>query len=431
MRTKEEIQNMRKTNTRIYPMYKKIAWDYLFFYTIDFLFLTQIKHINPADIVMVSSIGSLFGIFLQIPANVMVEFLGRKNSILLANVLNCLYMLMFMMAGNVLDLILAKFISSLSFSIKKIAEPSLLNASIAPSKYKSSIFAKINAKGAQGYYLLGAFSKIVAGVLFAINGYLPIICSFIVLVIATIMAIGYIEPVEKQKKDKIDGKKQLKEIEEGLKYALSSERVKALIVASALIGSLLNILLNYHTNLLQEIEMPSVMIGFVSAMLSFVSAYASKSQNQFHNRFKNKSMVTIAFMISISTIIAGIVGTRENHGIAVMIVVVLSYIVAKFAHGMFYTIEDRYIRNFTNKQIDTKIFAVKSLIGSGVSAMMGFLASFLLSKLSISYCMIVVGVFYTMLFIILKGYMKKRVGKNPEEYSKQERKYDELKEMIN
>lgn len=51
---------------------------------------------------------------------------------------------------------------------------------------------------------------------------------------------------------------------------------------------------------------------------------------------------------------------------------------------MFYTIMDRYFRNFTNKDIDTKIL----LVGK---------------------------------------YMKTRVGLKPEQYSEQERKYDELK----
>ena len=93
------------------------------------------------------------------------------------------------------DLILAQFISSMAKSIKKIAEPGLLNASIPPSKYKGDIFSKINAKGAAGYYLLGGISKIVAGFLFGINAYLPIICSLVVLIIAAILSLCFIEPI--------------------------------------------------------------------------------------------------------------------------------------------------------------------------------------------------------------------------------------------
>lgn len=430
MGTKEETQNMRKRNMKLFPTYKKIAWDYLFYYTIDFLFLTQIKNMNASDVVLASSIKALFGIFLQIPANVIVEFLGRKNSIILGNILNCLYMVMFMMTGNLFDLILAKFVSSLAFSIKDISEPSLLNASIPPSKYKSNIFAKINAKGASGYYIIGAISKVIAGLLFEINGYLPIICSLIMLIIVSIMSMLYIEPIKKQKNKNsaITIKKQIEDIEEGFKFVLKSERLKALILAASLVASLLSILLNYQTSLLQDINVSSSIIGFISAGLSLISAYASKKQKSFHNKFRNKSIIVIALMASVSTIVAGIMGLNEKQSVIFLVIIVISYAIAKFAHGMYYTIIDRYFRNFTNKDIDTKIFAVKNFFVNLTSAIMGLFASFLLDKMKTAYCMIIVGVIFTILYILTEKYMKTRVGLKPEEYSKEERKYDELKQ---
>ena len=72
---KEEMQKMRKVNMRIFPTYKKIAWDYLFFYTVDFLFLTQIKGISASDVVLKSTFYAFFSIVMQIPANIIVEFL--------------------------------------------------------------------------------------------------------------------------------------------------------------------------------------------------------------------------------------------------------------------------------------------------------------------------------------------------------------------
>lgn len=432
MGTKEETQNMRKRNMKLFPTYKKISSDYLFYYTIDFLFLTQIKHISAADVVLASSIKSLFGIFLQVPANIIVEFLGRKNSIILGNILNCLYMVIFMMSGNLFDLTLAKFVSSLAKSIKEIAEPSLLNSSIPPSKYKSNIFAKINAKGTQGYYLIGAISRIIAGFLFEINGYLPTICSLGVLIIVSIMSMCYIEPIKKKNKNReLNIRKQLRDIEDGFKFILKSERLKALILSAALIGSLLDILLNYQTSLWQDVKVPAYLIGFISAVISLSSAYASKKQQEFHNKLKNKTIITIALMASISTIIAGIAGLKAEQISILLVVIGVSFIVARFAHGMFYTIIDRYFRNFTNKDIDTKIFAVKNLFVNLVSAIMGIMASFLLDKMKTAYCMIVVGIIFTIIYILMEKYMKKRVGLKPEEYSKEERRYDELKQVEN
>ncbi len=88
---------------------------------------------------------------------------------------------------------------------------------------------------------------------------------------------------------------------------------------------------------------------------------------------------------------------------------------------------DRYFRNFTNKEIDTKIFAVKNLSVNIVSATMGIMASFLLNKMSTAYCMLVLGTIFTIMYLLMSKYMKVRVGLRPEEYSKFERKYDELK----
>ena len=247
---------MRKRNMKLFPTYKKLAWDYLFYYSIDFLFLTQIKNISAANVVLANSIKYLFGIFIQIPANIIVEFLGRRNSIILGNILNCFYILMFMMTGNLFDLILAKFISSLAVSIKDIAEPGLLNASIPPSKYKSNIFAKINARGASGFYILSAISKIIGGFLFEINGYIPMILCLITLIFVSIVSMLYIEPIKKSSSKSnasMQIKKQMKDIQEGFQFILKSERLKALILSASLIASFLSIMASYRTSLLQDI----------------------------------------------------------------------------------------------------------------------------------------------------------------------------------
>lgn len=426
----QEIQRMRKTNMKIFPTYKKMAWDYLFYHSIDFLFLTQIKNISAADVVLLNSIKALCGIFIQIPANVIVEFLGRKNSIILGNILNCLYMVMFIASGSLFDLFIAKFISSFAISIKEIAEPGLLNASIPPSKYKGNIFAKINAKGASGYYMLSATSKIIAGFLFNINGYIPFICSLSVLVIVTIMSMFYIEPIQRQKNKKSENsvKKQIKDIGEGFSYILKSERLKALILPTSLIASLLTITASYRTSLMKDINLSASIIGIVSAVLSFSSAYGSKKQNEFHNKFRNKSIITLALINSICMIIAGVAGIKANEYRVLIVIIILSFIIGKITHGLFYTLTDRYFRNFTNKDIDTKVFAGKSLFVNIVSAVMGILSSFVLDKTSTANAMIIVGVAFTIMYILTAIYMKSRVGLKPEQYSKEERKYDELRE---
>lgn len=427
MSTKEKTQKMRKNNMRIFPIYKKLGWDYLFFYTIDFLFLTQVKGISASDVVLKSTFYAFFSIIMQIPANIIVEFLGRKNSLILGNVLNCFYIVVIMLSRNLGDLIFAEFICAMAFAIKNIAEPSLLNESIPPSRYKSQIYAKISAKGASGYYLIGAICKIIAGFLFAINGYLPMVCSLIVLIIVVILSMGFIEPIQKKKRNinELLGNKQLKDIKEGFIYVLKSERLKALILCAALIVSILSILSNYYVSLLEDIEISSTIIGIISAVATLLCSYASKTQKEFQEKLGNKTLITIAMMLSISTMIAGICGLKAKEYIILLVIIVFMNLIHGFGKGMYYTIMDKYLRNFTNEQIDTKIFAANNLFSGIARVIVGLFASFLLDKTTTAYCMIMIGVIFTILYVLMGRYMSSRVGLKPEEYSKEETKYDE------
>ena len=431
MGNKEDVQMMRKTNMRIFPTYKKLAWDYLFFYTIDFLFLTQIKGISAADVMLKSTFYAFFSIILQLPANVIVEFLGRKNSLILGNVLNCLYMTIIMMSGSLLDLIIAEFFGAIAFSIKNVAEPSLLNESIPPSRYKSQIYAKISAKGASGYYLFNAISKIIAGALFTINGYIPVILSLVILIIVTILSIGFIEPIRKKKKGNavFMYKTEMQNVKEGFTFVLKSERLKALILCASLIYALLSILQTYHVSLQEDIGLSAFIIGIIAAIGGLASSYASKTQAQFHNKFRNQSLFTICMILSISTIIAGLFGIGAEQYIVLLLIVILSFFIYNFVMGMFHTIIDKYLRNFSNEKIDTKIFAAYNLFRSVFRMLAGLLASFLLDKMATTYCMIIIGILFTIIYILLGKYMKTRVGLKPEEYSNEERKYDELKQV--
>ena len=69
MNTKEEQTKMSKKNMKLFPIYKGLAWDYLFYYTIDFLFYTQIKGLATANVILKESMYSVFCIIFQFPAN--------------------------------------------------------------------------------------------------------------------------------------------------------------------------------------------------------------------------------------------------------------------------------------------------------------------------------------------------------------------------
>ena len=75
--------NICKRNMKLFPIYRALSIDFIFFYTINFLFLTQVKHISPSAVVVEDAFYSLFMIILQIPAAIGVDMIGRKKAMIL------------------------------------------------------------------------------------------------------------------------------------------------------------------------------------------------------------------------------------------------------------------------------------------------------------------------------------------------------------
>lgn len=421
---------MRKRNMKLFPTYKTISWDYIFFYTINFLFLTQVKGINPADVVLIDSFYYLFAMFSQIPATFIIEFLGRKNSIILGNVLGCLYMVVIIFSHNLFNLIIAEILSAISFAIKESAEPSLLNESIPPTKQKSKIYARISEKGISRWYIINAISTIIAGILYEVNPYIPILLSLTTLIIVTLLSTLFIEPVKKTRKKKVESVGQLKELGEAFKFVLKSERVKSLILFSAIMTGLLSVLSNYEINMMEELEISSTYLGILFAILGMVAAIATKKQEKLHNKFRNKSLTIIGFLAIGSCTFAGIAGVVAKQYPIGIVFIILFYIIRYACSGAYYPLIEKYLSNFTNEDIDTKIFTANNFFRSISSALVGILASFLLDRMETAYCMIGIGILFCILMILVSSFMKNRVGLKPEEYPKEEVKYDKMKEIV-
>lgn len=428
MKENEKIQ-MRKRNMKLFPTYKKLAWDYLFFYTINFLFLTQVKGINPADVLLIDSFYYLFVTIAQFPATFIIEFLGRKNSIILANVINCTYMVVILFSRSLFNLIIAELLSSLAFSIKESAEPSLLNESIPPTKNKSKIFAKINEKGQSSYYVINGVATILSGFLYKMNPYIPISLSLITLVIVTLLSTLFIEPVTKKKKKKAN-LDQIKEVKESFQFILKSERIKALILFSCIMSGIINILSSYEINLMEELNISADGLGILFAILGITSSIGTKQQEKVHKKYRNKTLGITGILIIGSALAAGISGLIAKQYRIAIVAIVAFYIIVYFGKGLYYALFEKYLSNFTNEEIDTKIYTARNCIKGIASAVFGVMASFLLERLETAYCMIIVGIIFTILLILVEKYMKTRVGLKPEEYPKEEIKYDKLKEMI-
>lgn len=304
-----------KRNMKLFPVYKAFSSDFLFFYTINFLFLTQIKHISASAVILEDSFYAFFVVLLQIPATLIVELVGRKKGMMLGNFSNIIYMVIVILSQNLFHLIIAEAFCAFAFSLKDVADLSLINESIPETTKKSTIFAKILTKGSSRHFILNSLSLIISGFLFAINGYLPIIISLIITILSFLLSCLFIDPLDsiKSDSDNINYKKlaienfrdSIKDFISSFKFILSSNRLRSLILFSSIMSGLISILANIQVGILEEKSISSSIIGIIFAILEIIASISLKKQEQFHNKFKNKSLSILGATISISCLIAG------------------------------------------------------------------------------------------------------------------------------
>ena len=90
MKKTKEIQE-KKLNARLYPIYKMISWDLLFYYSIIYLFLAQVKEFSASQILLGEAFFTVSCLILQIPIGLFVDKFGKKNSLVLANLCMCIF----------------------------------------------------------------------------------------------------------------------------------------------------------------------------------------------------------------------------------------------------------------------------------------------------------------------------------------------------
>ena len=97
MEDRKERNKIRRKNAKLYPIYKMVSWDLLFFYSIEFLFYTITKKVTASEVLMINGLYLLFRILGQIFAVAITDFIGKRNSIILGNILLLCYMLILLL----------------------------------------------------------------------------------------------------------------------------------------------------------------------------------------------------------------------------------------------------------------------------------------------------------------------------------------------
>ena len=76
--SESNIKLHKKRNRKLFVLYKFLANDLLFYYTISFLFLSNVKGLSTAQIVFAESFYPIFKLFFQFPSTITIQKIGKN-----------------------------------------------------------------------------------------------------------------------------------------------------------------------------------------------------------------------------------------------------------------------------------------------------------------------------------------------------------------
>ncbi len=416
---KRELIKARKSNARLYPIYKMCSWDLLFYYAISFIFLTQTKGFSPAIIMLTDSIYPVFKIIFNVPCTCIVDKLGKRNSLIFANIFLVLYLIILIFTNGTIYLIIAYSVMAFAFAIKRIAESNLLYDSLTHKKGKS-MFTKIEALGARNYYFLDGISSVVTGFLFVINGYIPMFVSlgFVIIAILLSMKFKEIVPIRNNKEDTLKSrvKNYIGELKCAFKFIIHSNRLKSLMLFTIFFDGLIYSSYTLRETLLSQI-LPSQYFALILAIFTIVSGIFTSFQEKIHNKFRNRALTFLVLTYVPTFILIGLLYKYDLGYLSIIPILVL-YAVQYMLQAPYYTLSSKYTKSFTSTKMRNKISASFELISSLSQFIVAFIISFLIGATTIANNFIIVGIVFIIIMAIVLLFMRDKFGLKPEQYSK-------------
>ena len=274
-----------------------------------------------------------------------------------------------------------------------------------------------------GYYLFDAILSIMAGYLFVINNYIPMIICSVCLLIAIIIASRFkdIYPVNKAKrkplaKFAIDYKD---DIVSSLKFIKRSKRIKAYLIFAGFFYGTIRIFDVYKSNLLTELEVSPEIFSIIVAVLSLLAAISVRFAKKIQSKFKNRTLSFISLTYLTSWIIIGMLSLKLTNSVALPIILGL-YCVNRICDYQWYIVKERYLRNFTEPESRGKITFTFEFISSLSGSLAALIGAAILSVTTIKYAILLVALLMFAIIVVVLDYMKSRFGLKPKQYDKED-----------
>ena len=404
-------------NQKLYVIYRIFGYEYMFYTVINFLYFTITKGISVGQVMYLSGFYAAFCFMLQIPINFVIEKIGLKKSMNIGNLCWIIHILIIIFTNNFYLFVIGEMFSALGTTFKTLSEQQYLYASLKQTKTRSK-FGKIEGKSVAGYYMFEAISALFVGFLFEINQYIPIYLTLLFMCLSFALSLMF----ENIKLDYSKKKNNFTKYLNDFKLVLKSKRIKAIYVYVLCVTSIVTLTLTLQKSFVSNLEISPVIYGFILSIFTLCIGLGSRLQYKFEKKAKRKTLTYVGVAITGLIVLAGILSqilVPVNKYFALIFIIII-FIIHNTSQGIYRISVKKYLNNFTNSDIRGKVLSMFYIFeGVGKSVIM-FVAGYVIDNIGTNYTAILIGVISTCILLFILKYMKKHVGLNEDEYSKED-----------
>ena len=142
-------------------------------------------------------------------------------------------------------------------------------------------------------------------------------------------------------------------------------------------------------------------------------------------KFKNRILTFISLLYIGSLVVVGSLVTNFE-GSILLPMILFMYCIAKMATAIWYILEYKYLKNFSQPEMRGKITFAYEFINGIVASIMSVLGGWLLNIIDIKNAFLLVSLASLAILILILDYMRTRFGLKPEEYAKEDIEFAEI-----
>lgn len=322
----ENTKNKIELSNKIYPYFAGLTDDLMFWAAINTLFLTTVKNFSASQVSMLSAISIFSTIIFQGIVFKIIKRLGNLKSVRTGVVLLLLAAIIMTFAKSFFIVGIGKIIYDLSFYF--IGMGSVILKRNLKAVNKEEDFSKIQSKASFNYAVITMIISFIAGFVFNINKYLPMILSISICTF-NIFLSSYIY---EYKSDDILESKQSKKTKVNWNIII----ILIIVVYGLLYGTVETLQENGKIFIQYDLQ-EYIDIGKASIGLTVIIAFSRISRvmanavfDKMYKKLKQNLIILINFLVVISASLM-ISGSLINYNVIGTLVMAIGFCILLFA----------------------------------------------------------------------------------------------------